>query len=48
MKNIAICFILTLGLVISFTGCEDYLEIPVEAGLTEDDVFSSYKDVQGF
>jgi len=48
MKNIAICFILTLGLMVSFTGCEDYLDIPVEAGLTEDDIFSTYKDFQGF
>jgi len=48
MKNIAILSILILGLMFSFTGCEEYLEIPVEAGLTEDDIFSSYKDFQGF
>lgn len=34
--------------MIAFAGCEEYLEIPVEAGLTEDDIFSTYKDFQGF
>ncbi len=48
MKNKAIYLILTLALVISFTGCEDYLEIPLEAGLTEEDIFSTYRDFQGF
>jgi len=48
MNNKAIYFILTLALMISFTGCEEYLDIPVEAGLTEDDIFSTYKDFQGF
>jgi hypothetical protein len=48
MKNSAFYLILILGLVVSFTGCEDYLEIPVEAGLTEDDIFSTYKNFQGF
>jgi hypothetical protein len=50
MKNKAIYIIpaLALTLMFSFTGCEEYLEIPVEAGLTEDDIFSTYKDFQGF
>jgi hypothetical protein len=48
MKNSVFYFILILGLIFSFTGCEDYLEIPVEAGLTEEDIFSTYKNFQGF
>lgn len=48
MKNKALYYILTLALVVSITGCEEYLDIPVEAGLTEEDIFSTYKDFQGF
>ena len=48
MKKNTKYYLILIALIVSFLGCEDYLEIPVEAGLTEDDIFSTYKDFQGF
>ena len=48
MKKIILYIILLIALSVSFPGCEDYLEIPVEAGITEEDIFSNYNGFQGF
>jgi len=37
-----------LLLAILFTACEDYLDVPPEADLTEEDIFSTYQNFQGF
>ena len=39
---------LLIALAVSFPGCEKYLEIPIEAGLSEEDIFSTYNGFQGF
>jgi len=48
MKKNTIYYMLLIALIVSFLGCEKYLEIPVEAGLTEEDIFSTYNGFQGF
>lgn len=39
---------LVIAFLVTFLGCEKYLEVPVEAGLTAEDIFSTYKGFQGF
>ncbi|KKK52358.1 hypothetical protein LCGC14_3105710, partial [marine sediment metagenome] len=48
MKKNIIYYILSIVFTVSLLGCEEYLEIPVEAGLAEEDIFSNYKGFQGF
>lgn len=48
MKNKTILYITVLILVFSFSGCEEYLEIPPEAALFDEDIFTSYENFQGF
>jgi starch-binding outer membrane protein, SusD/RagB family len=42
--------ILLIALLCSFliTSCEDYLDVPLESDVTEADVFTTWKDFQGF
>lgn len=48
MKRNIIYYLFLIALVVSFTGCEKYLDVPIEAGLTEEDIFSTYNGFQGF
>lgn len=48
MKRTSIYFTILLAVMLSFLGCEEYLEVPVEAGLAEEDIFSTYNGFQGF
>ncbi len=48
MKKRTFFYMLLIAFIITIVGCEDYLEIPVEAGLTEQDIFSTYNGFQGF
>jgi hypothetical protein len=48
MKNYRLIYLITIALMFSFSGCEDYLNIPPEASLDEQDVFGSYETFQGF
>ena len=48
MKRNSIYCLILLAVTMFFLGCEDYLEVPVEAGLTEEDIFSTYNGFQGF
>ncbi len=48
MKKIVKQIIFSTLIVLSFWGCEDYLDVPPDATLTEDDVFGSYNTFQGF
>ena len=34
--------------IATFNSCEEYLELPPEADITPDDVFSTYQNYQGF
>ncbi|APY11588.1 hypothetical protein BWZ22_10200 [Seonamhaeicola sp. S2-3] len=47
MKNYKIKILIILGLVFSFS-CEDYLDVAPEALIEEEDVFSTFKNAQGF
>ena len=47
MKNYTKKIIIILGLVFSFS-CEDYLDVAPDALITEEDVFSTFKNAQGF
>lgn len=47
MKNYKIKILLILGLVFSFS-CEDYLDIQPDAVISEEVVFSTFKNAQGF
>ncbi len=47
MRKIYIYFIVTV-LILPFSGCEEYLNIPPEAALDEQLVFRSYETFQGF
>ena len=46
-KNI-IYYLITAAFIFSFSGCEDYLNIPPEAALYDEDVFRTYESFQGF
>jgi len=48
MKNIFKLLIITLIAGLLSTGCEEYLDVPSDASLTEEMLFSSYKTFQGF
>lgn len=48
MKNTFKILIVTLIASFISTSCEDYLEVPSDATLTEEVVFSEYKKFQGF
>jgi hypothetical protein len=48
MKKNIIYYILSILFAVSLAGCENYLEIPVEAGISEEDIFSTYIGFQGF
>jgi len=48
MKNIFKLLMITFFAGLLSTGCEDYLDVPSDASLTEEVVFSSYKTFQGF
>ncbi len=41
-------FNILIAVVLLLSGCEDYLDIPPEAALYEEDVFRSYENFQGF
>ena len=47
MKNYTKKILIILGLVFSFS-CEDYLDVEPDALITEEDVFSTFKNAQGF
>ncbi len=47
MKNFKIKIILLLGLLSTFA-CEEYLDVAPESVLTEEEVFSTFENVQGF
>ena len=46
-KNIKY-YMIIMALTVSFSGCEDYLNIPAEAALYEEDVFKTYEAFQGY
>jgi starch-binding outer membrane protein, SusD/RagB family len=48
MKNNIIVFITTLCISILSSGCEEYLDVPPDAQLTEEVIFSDYNSFQGF
>lgn len=48
MRKNNIFYLIVVVLMIPFSGCEDYLNIPPEAALDESDVFRSYITFQGF
>ena len=48
MKRNIRYFVIAIALTAAFVSCEEYLDIPVEAGLTEEDIFSTYNGFQGF
>lgn len=48
MKNTLKLLIITFLAGLLSTGCEEYLDVPSDATLTEEVVFSSYKTFQGF
>ena len=48
MTRRPIFFILLTTLMCCFSGCEDYLNIPAEAALYEEDVFRTYEAFQGY
>jgi starch-binding outer membrane protein, SusD/RagB family len=43
-KSILVAFLLVMFTV----SCNDYLDVPVESNVTEEDVYSTYKGYQGF
>ena len=47
MKNYKLKILIILGLVFSFS-CEDYLDVAPESVIEEEDVFSTFKNAQGF
>lgn len=47
MKSFTKKIIIILGLVFTFS-CEDYLDVTPDALITEEDVFSTFKNAQGF
>ncbi|MFD2727600.1 RagB/SusD family nutrient uptake outer membrane protein [Hyunsoonleella rubra] len=47
MKSYKIKILIILGLVFSFS-CEDYLDVAPESLIEEEDVFSTFKNAQGF
>ncbi|TXG39488.1 RagB/SusD family nutrient uptake outer membrane protein [Seonamhaeicola maritimus] len=47
MKNFKIKLIIILGLILSFS-CEDYLDQAPESTLDQEEVFSTFKNAQGF
>ena len=48
MKKIVKQIIFSIVIVLSFWACEDYLDVPPDATLTEEDVFGSFNSFQGF
>lgn len=48
MKRKSTNYMFITILMISMLGCEKYLNVPVEAVISEEDVFSTYKGFQGF
>jgi len=48
MKKRTYYYMLLIAFMVSFLSCEDYLEIPIEAGLSEEDIFTTYNGFQGF
>jgi hypothetical protein len=48
MKNSIKIVLMSLLMGISTTSCEDYLNVPPDATLTEESVFASYNTFQGF
>ena len=47
MKNYTKKILIILGLVFSFS-CEDYLDVEPDAVVSEEDVFSTFINAQGF
>ncbi|MEN8805637.1 MAG: hypothetical protein ABF278_08435, partial [Wenyingzhuangia sp.] len=47
MKNYKIKILIVLGLMFSVS-CEDYLDVAPESVLSEEEVFSTFKNAQGF
>lgn len=47
MKSYKIKILIILGLVFSFS-CEDYLDVAPDAVISEEDVFSTFRNTQGF
>ena len=43
-----IFYLIVIALMVIFSGCEDYLNIPPEAALDEEDVFKTYENFQGY
>ena len=48
MKKILKQIIFSTLIVLSFWACEDYLDVPPDANISEEDIFSSYNSFQGF
>lgn len=48
MKTYTIKIALILALALMFPGCKEYLNIPPEAAITEEQIFGSYASFQGF
>ena len=48
MKNKFKLFLSVLFITLLVSSCEDYLDVPPEANITEKDVFSSYQTFQGY
>ncbi len=48
MRRNNIFYLIVMAMTVFFSGCEDYLNIPPEAALDEEDVFRSYETFQGF
>jgi hypothetical protein len=48
MRTNNIFYLIAMAFLVSLSGCEDYLNIPPEAALDEEDVFRSYETFQGY
>ena len=48
MKNNITYYLIITALTLSLSGCEDYLNIPAEAAIYEEDVFKTYEAFQGY
>ena len=48
MKNIFKQIFLTTLVMLSLWGCESYLDVPPDANISQEDIFSNYNSYQGF
>lgn len=48
MKKIVIQIIFSTIIMLGFWSCENYLDVPPDANISQDDIFSNYNSFQGF